>query len=191
MRTRRSLPRLAVAVAATAAVALSGCSGDSSDSKTYKFTSATAVGKVIPEGDRKPAKDFSGALLTGDGKASLSDRDGKVVVIAFWASWCGPCKVEMPQLNDLHHDLGAKVAFLGIDSQDRRENARSFVRDNDIAFPIVYDQQGETALTLGNIPGSLPFTVLVDQQGRVAAVYVQRYAPKDLRGALDELTTES
>ena len=84
----------------------------------------------------------------------------------------------MPQLQGLHSSLGDRVDFLGIDTQDARGPARSFVTDNTIDFPILYDQQGETALRLGNIPGKLPFTVLIDQRGRVAAVYFERTRPR-------------
>jgi alkyl hydroperoxide reductase subunit AhpC len=65
------------------------------------------------------------------------------------------------------------------------------VKDYDISYPIVYDEQGETALRLGDLPATaLPFTVLIDKLGKVAAVYVVRLSAKDLTSALDKLLAE-
>jgi thiol-disulfide isomerase/thioredoxin len=191
MSMRRSLPRLAAVVLAVATLTLSACTSDGSDSKTFTFTSATGIGKVIPPADRKPAAAIDGKLLDSSAKTTLAQRKGKPVVLAFWASWCGPCRVEMPLLNTLDKELKSSVSFLGVNTKDDKASAAQFVKANDIAFPSVYDQQGDTTLKLGNIPGSLPFTVLIDKSGRVAAVYVARYAPKDLTRALDALRAES
>jgi peroxiredoxin len=83
------------------------------------------------------------------------------------------------------------VAFLGVDFKDERGKAQAFVHDNDITYPMVYDKIGKTALQLGNLPAlGLPFTVLIDKQQRVAAVYTQQVQPKDLERALNRLLAE-
>ncbi len=179
---------LAVLLLASALTACSSSGGSAQNS--YQFSGATKIGTVIPPAQREPAAKVDGSLLIGDGSTTLASRRGTVTVMPFWASWCPPCRVEMPQLQGLHSSLGGKVDFLGIDTQDARGTARSFVTDNNIDFPILFDQQGETALRLGNIPGKLPFTVLIDKQGRVAAVYFERYTTKDLQRALDTLLAE-
>ncbi len=67
----------------------------------------------------------------------------------------------------------------------------SFVKTYDITYPIVFDEQGETALRLGQLPAAaLPFTVLIDKHGKVAAVYIVRLSANDLTGALDKLLAE-
>jgi peroxiredoxin len=187
---KRALLTLAAAV-----LALSACTGkdavDQSGSSTFKFRSGTALGKLYPEPSRKPAGGFTAKLLDG-GTTSLAQRKGKVVVINFWATWCGPCKTETPQFDAVYRTIKSRgVDFLGVDTKDVKSNAQSFVQTYDISYPIVFDEQGETALRLGQLPAAaLPFTVLVDKQGKVAAVYIVRLSPKDLTGALDQLLAE-
>jgi peroxiredoxin len=195
MNPRRILPRAAVAVLATAALALSACTGknavDQSGNSGFKFTSATSAGMLVAAGKRAKAANFTGNLLSG-GTTNLAQTAGKVVVINFWASWCGPCQVETPQFDELYRRIHTKgVAFLGIDTKDIKSKAQSFVDDKKISYPIVFDEQGETALALGNIPASLPFTVLLDKRGRVAAVYLTRLSSVDLQGPIDKLLAET
>lgn len=190
------MKRLLVLLCA-AALALSACSGSNAVDQgagggTFKFTSGSALGTLYPRADRKKAGAFSGTLLDG-AKADVAAHTGKIVVLNFWASWCGPCKTELPQFDLLSKELKARgVDFVGVNTKDDRGNAQSFVQTNAISFPNIYDEQGETALRLGSIPqASLPFTVLLDKQGKVAAVYVIRLSPTDLRRALDKLLAES
>ena len=148
--------------------------------------------RSIPHADRKKAGSFTGELLDG-GKTSLAAAKGKIVVVNFWAAWCAPCRTETPQFDLLYRKIKSKgVDFIGIDTKDVKGNARAFVKENDISYPIVYDEQGETALRLGNIPqAALPFTVLIDKQGKVAGVYVIRLSTIDLQRSLDTLLAES
>lgn len=190
---KRLLATLVTAVLAL--TMLSACTGskavDQRANSDFQFTSGTPLGQVYPQAGRKKAGDFTGALLDG-GKTSLAARKGKVVVVNFWATWCGPCKTETPQFDTLYRKVKAKgVDFLGIDTKDVKSNAKAFVQDYDISYPIVYDEQGETAIRLGNLPATaLPFTVLIDKHGKVAAVYVIRLSSLDLRQALDQLLLE-
>jgi len=178
-----------------AVLTLAACAGknavDQSANGTFEFHSGTALGKLYPDADRKKAGTFTGTLLDG-GTTSLAATAGKVVVLNFWAAWCGPCKTETPQFDLVYRKLKSRgVAFLGIDTKDVKGNAQSFVKDYDISYPIIYDEQGETALRLGDLPATaLPFTVLIDKQGKVAAVYVVRLSAKDLIGALHTLLAE-
>jgi peroxiredoxin len=178
-----------------AALALAACTGkdavDQNGSSTFQFRSGTQLGQLYPQADRKHAGTFTGDLLDG-GRLNLAQTAGKVVVINFWATWCAPCKTETPQFDLVYRQLKSRgVDFIGIDTKDIKSNAQSFVKDYSISYPIVYDEQGETVLRLGDLPATaLPFTVLIDKQGRVAAVYIVRMSAKDLTGALDKLLAE-
>lgn len=191
MNRRRKLSRVAAVLAAAAALALSACSG-SGGTGTYQFHSSQPLGTVVPAAQRKPAPDVSGHLLDGSGSIGPQRFRGHVVVMNFWASWCGPCRSETPQLVSAYHDMHAKgVDFLGIDTKDTRAGGKAFVALQKVPYPVVYDQQGQVQLELGNIPGRLPFTVLLDQQGKVAAVYLTTVTEKDLQHAIAKLHPES
>ncbi|PZR96684.1 MAG: TlpA family protein disulfide reductase [Candidatus Nephthysia bennettiae] len=176
---------------------VSACTGKNAVDQTsggqYRFVSGTGVGKTVAAADRKKAGEFTGDLLNG-GKLALSESTGKVTVINFWATWCGPCTVETPQFDSVYRANKAKgVAFIGIDTKETSTSAaRAFIQDNDISYPILSDEKGETAVALGKIPSNaLPFTVILDKQQRVAAVYLRTLTPKDLQPVLDKLIAES
>jgi peroxiredoxin len=183
----------AAALAVTGGVAaamLAGCGG-SSRSGGYQYTGATKFGTVIPAPQRKPAEAFTGELLDG-GTYKLADQAGKAVVVNFWGTWCGPCTTETPEFDKIYRSYKNKnVTFVGIDVKDTKGFARSFVQQNHISYPIVFDEKAETALKLGNVPSaSMPFTVLIDRQHRVAGVYIGPMQAKDLDPLLNKVVAE-
>jgi thiol-disulfide isomerase/thioredoxin len=179
--------RLLVALVAVLAISSCTSSGGSND---FQFKYATKLDTLISPDSRKAAEHVDGKLLNG-GTTSVQASKGKVLVLNFWASWCGPCQVETPQFEQVYQQLHRTgVDFLGIDTKDTRSGARTFLSENQISYPIVYDQQGETQLRLGDIPGVLPFTVLIDKKGRVAAVYLSKLTANDLTGPLHKLLAE-
>lgn len=188
--------RLVPAALAIAALALSACTGKDAVNQTaggqFRFVSGTSLGKTYDIAKRKSAGDFTGSLLNG-GTIRLSQDAGKVVVINFWATWCGPCTTETPQFDAVYRANKAKgVDFIGIDTKDIQNKAQAFVKDNEITYPIVFDEQSRTALALGKIPAlSLPFTVLVDKKQRIAAVYLSTMSAKDLQPVIDQLLAET
>ena len=194
MKAARIVVALGVVLAAL--LTLAACTGKNAVDQSggvYRFVSGTAKGKVIPIADRKKAGNFTGTLLDG-GTLSLAQDAGKVVVINFWATWCGPCTVETPQFDGVYRATKAQGAdFIGIDTKEASKDApRAFVTDNKITYPIVYDEQAKAAVALGKIPAlSLPFTVLVDKQQRIAAVYTSVLSATDLRPVLNQLIAET
>ncbi|HEY2166545.1 MAG TPA: TlpA disulfide reductase family protein [Jatrophihabitantaceae bacterium] len=184
------------ALAASASLLLAACTGKDAVNQTaggqFRFVSGTTLGKTYPVGSRKLAGDFTADLING-GTITLRQQAGKVVVINFWATWCGPCTTETPQLDAMYRQVKAQgVQVIGIDTKDSRNEAQAFIKDNGITFPIAFDEPGATAIALGRIPAlSLPFTVLVDKKQRIAAVYLSRLTPADLEPVLTQLETET
>jgi thiol-disulfide isomerase/thioredoxin len=186
--------RIAGALLAAAALLLSACSSDGSSSGTYTFHGAQSPPHLISESARKPAQNFSGSLLTGDGTFRLTQDAGKVVVVNFWGAWCPPCRIETPQFNAMYQAYKSKgVAFVGIDIKEAsRSLPTAFVRQYKISYPIVYDNEGATAVRLGNPPTQgAPFTILLDSQHRVAGVYLGPLARADLEPMLNTLVAEN
>jgi thiol-disulfide isomerase/thioredoxin len=185
--------RMLAALALGAVVALSACSSGDSSGGDYRFDGATKLGSVISPSERKPVDSFSGSLLNG-GTYHLSQADGKITVVNFWGTWCGPCTVETPQFGLVYDRYKSKgVAFVGIDVKEAgRDDPRAFVKANKITYPIVFDEAGETAVRLGDVPSqAMPFTVILDKQHRVAAVYLMRLGASDLEPVLNKLIAET
>lgn len=195
--TARQPARLAVALL-LAAAGLAGCSGgkdavDQSSGNQFRYVQATDKGSVIEAAKRKQAGPVAGNLLSG-GEYRLSDDRGKVVVLNFFASWCPPCQTETPQFDSIYRERKSSgVRFVGMDVKDpSRSAAQSWLEDKKVTFPVVYDEAARSAIQLGDVPmAALPSTVVIDKQGRVAAVYVGSVLPADLTPALDQLVREA
>jgi peroxiredoxin len=184
-------------VAVLAALCLVGCSTgsnavDVNNGGEFRFVAGTPAGEVIPVGERRSAPRFSGTLL--DGKAfSSTELAGQVAVINFWGSWCAPCRVETPEFQQVFAEVRDRgVAFLGVAVKETDEQfPRAFVDRFGIEFPSLYDPSGEVALAFRNYPANaIPSTIVLDRQGRVAAVYTGAVARRDLRAVLDRLIGE-
>ncbi|NEM07345.1 TlpA family protein disulfide reductase [Geodermatophilus normandii] len=189
---RRMLP----AVLASAAL-LTGCSTgagavDVSNGGQFRFVAATPAGEVIPEGDRASAPDFGGTLL-GGGDWNSDELAGQIAVLNFWGSWCPPCRVETPQFQEVYTEVRDEdVAFVGLNVKETDEQfAQAFVDSEGIEFPSLYDPAGEVALAFRDYPANaIPSTIVLDREGRVAAVYTGEVAQDDLRAVLDRLLGE-
>ena len=140
-------------------------------------TLASLVGPLLG-GDPlegKPAPDFNLVLARGPGAESgdrvrLSDLRGKVVVLDFWASWCGPCRHSVPLLNDVAAQYGAKLGVYGINSESYGPELVSFVAGNwGFRYPVLLDPALKTTSAYG--VQAFPTIVLIDRQGNVHKVY--------------------
>lgn len=190
---RRTLPLPGPVVTVATVVVLgaaAGCTSDSGSSGDQGYVSGGGIITVVAEDERQEPGDVSGETIDGE-PVSLSDYEGQVVVVNVWGSWCTPCRAEAPMLAEAARDLRSDdVAFLGIDSRDPSESAaRAFVRTFDIPYPSIYDQEGRTLLAFrGTLaPSSIPSTVVIDREGRVAASVLGEIT----RTTLNELVEEA
>ena len=112
-----------------------------------------------------PAANFTLKSATGE-NIRLSEYRGQVVLINFWASWCGPCRQEFPHLDAIHQkyeDLGFTV--FGVNVEQDREMADKVLRDIPVSFPILFDDQNQVS-ELYDVD-AMPMTVLVDRNGEI------------------------
>jgi len=116
-----------------------------------------------------PAPNFT--LKSLDGKnIKLSELTGNVVLVNFWASWCGPCRKEMPFLNAIHNKykpLGFTV--LGINVEEQVENAKAFLADRPVDFPILLDSNNQVSKLYDVI--AMPSTVVIDRDGNIRFIH--------------------
>ena len=152
-----------------------------------------AVNK-LPEGGKvgMRAPDFRLPNLGRSGKQSLADLRGYIVVLNFWASWCAPCRKEVPALEltwQLYRDK--HVVVIGISIDDKKSDAEDFLGSFPVSYPMLHDREGANAAKKWQV-GSLPTLVLIDSAGKIRERH-QGYTPKLLRKTvmtIDELLEE-
>ena len=132
----------------------------------------TSIDEALRKGERPepPALDQPLPVLGDDRRfGSPSDYSGKVVLVNFWASWCDPCKEELPLLQCTHEEMArAGGLVLGIDSRDLSDKALATVARYDLSFPNLRDRDAVLARKYGAV--GYPETFVLDREGRIAAV---------------------
>jgi peroxiredoxin len=146
----------------------------------------SAASSLKPEKERHEAPDFE--LKDADGKlVHLSDYKGKVVILDFWATWCGPCRIEIPWFTDLernHKDKGFEVLGVSMDDEGW-DVVKPFLAEEGVNYRVVMGNDA-TALSYGGVD-ALPTTFLIDREGRIAAVHVGLASKKDIVDGVEKL----
>ncbi|MET8142075.1 TlpA disulfide reductase family protein [Sphaerisporangium sp. NPDC005288] len=194
--TRSSRSR-AFVTALLVAAALAGCAGGQGSSSQpqsgdTRFVAGDGSMRVVPAAERQAAPAIEGQTLDGAATA-LADHKGKVVVLNFWASWCGPCRGEAPVLKDVAAKTKARgVQFLGVDAKDDKAQALAFQRTQQPGYPSLYDQPGKVALAFRGMvnPAAIPSTLVLDRQGRVAARALGEVRYSDLMNVVTKVSDE-
>lgn len=143
---------------------------------------------LIDVSAREAAPDVCGEDLDG-APVCLADFAGTPVLVNFWASWCGPCAREIPELVDVAEQYDGDLQVLGVNVQDTLTNARSFERDQAVTYPSLFDPGAEIASRFEGIaPQALPSTILVDADQRVAVRLFGAVSRAQLQPYLEALT---
>ena len=143
------------------------------------------------EDAREPAPDFT--VIDGDGNAvKLSDFLGKPVIINFWATWCGPCQVEMPYFDTAWKEYGDQIEFMMVNLtdgfQDTVDGVKEFIEDAGYSFPVYYDTEYSGAQAYGVY--SIPMTILVDAEGGLYYGMIGTMSEEKLESAIRSLLAD-
>jgi thiol-disulfide isomerase/thioredoxin len=154
---------LALVLVAAALLGVGACTGSSPKN---------ALGsRKIAVNDRVKAPTMGGELMGSGGRFELAQHRGQVVVVNFWASYCPPCRSEAPELEKVlaaTKDQG--VTFIGVNVRDQRGPAEAYLADIKPTYGSIFDPSAALALNFDVPPNSIPATLVIDKEGRIAAV---------------------
>ncbi|MEP7016457.1 MAG: TlpA disulfide reductase family protein [Actinomycetota bacterium] len=180
-----------------------GVSACSSDAGSIAAQARSGDGKGFVSGDgtierlgldqRLTPLTLSGTTLQG-APWKVADALGKVLVLNVWGSWCGPCVVEMPHLQQVWSQLstaGRPVQFMGVNYRDGAETARAFLGANKVTYPSLEDDGGRTLLALRGKANTTPTTLVLDRRGRIAARVSGPVSAATLTGLVKDVLGES
>lgn len=162
------MKRLGPALVLIAVTAMTASGSLTACGRTQPVT-AVGITRIAPD-DREALPAIAGPLL-GGGTGSVADGAGRVVVLNNWASWCEPCREEIPLLVDAFGKADpSDVLFLGLNVSDEQVAATQFADETGMPYPSIVDADGALLATIPGVPAkALPSTVVIDRQGRIAA----------------------
>ena len=197
------MSRRLLAVAAIAGLLLPACLAErrATPEPTGSATALPIVGlDPCPATGELLAADAEGGDLLPDleldclseGPAVRLRRLGRLpVVLNLWASWCGPCRQEMPAYQQVYRQVKGRVHFLGVNTNDSPRSARETVQLTAVSYPSLVDPRGTLRKELGGVSAlGMPTTLLLDAEGRVRNQLVGEQSADDLRSALRDLGVE-
>ena len=189
--------RRVAALACAGVLTAGGCSADDSGGRSATATDSAVAPAVAcePPGEPQasPGDDGLPPLrlpCLGDGPdVALNSLAGRPTLINLWASWCAPCREEMPLLQQSFEDDGGAVRFLGVVTRDTAAAAADFAAAIGVGYPHAVDADGALLNSLG-VPG-LPVTLAVDSAGRIVRMQIGQMTSAELSSLLTELRNTS
>ena len=128
------------------------------------------------------APDFLLMDMEGN-EVTLASFFGKPIVLNFWASWCGPCKMEMPEIQKFYEKYGQEIHFLLVSVDDSLDTAKNFIVDSGYTFPVYFDTTSMGAYAYG--ASSIPLTFFIDAEGNLTAYYMGAMSESILQQGVD------
>jgi peroxiredoxin len=170
---------------------VSACQSDDDPSPSNApRTSAEAKGGKTYEMDPMPAPDLAMETLSGE-EINLSDQQGKVILVNFWATWCAPCRKEIPDLIDLQSEMeseGLLVVGIAVD-EEGKSVVQPFVEKQDVNYPIVIDTTRTIESHFEAMYG-LPTTYVINPEGQIVRRVLGIFPVEDMKPTLKEMLAE-
>ncbi|MGB9552827.1 MAG: TlpA family protein disulfide reductase [bacterium] len=121
------------------------------------------------QGSGNKAPDFEAITIAGE-KVSLSSLEGKPVILNFWATWCPPCREEIPELNKFYEKYKDRVIMFGIEIGEPKAEVEEFLKDQNILYPVILDSEQKSSISDLYRISLVPTTFIVDKQGKILNV---------------------
>jgi thiol-disulfide isomerase/thioredoxin len=184
---------MAAMAAAALVLALGACGGNSLDKQANSSSDTAGSSNTIERisaAKRQAPLTVSGTTLDGAALSTASYR-GEVVVLNYWGSWCPPCVKETPDLKAASEQLQGKgVQFLGLDAQEGAQTGLAFMTANGLTYPSLQWDGGKFLLQLKGKAPAPPVTLVLDQQGRLAARVLAPVTSATLVGLVQDVQSE-
>lgn len=167
MKSRKKIGGVLLAMAL--GLSLCGCGGNVEKTGGQKQSGKEQQESYgeLKEGDSAP--DFTAQLVSGE-EFSLSQQNDKVILLNFWASWCGPCVEEMPAFEKLAEEYKDEVAVLAVNCMEDQKTVEKFIKKNGYTFSVAFDEEGSIC---DKYPSDgIPYTLVIDADGVIQNIFV-------------------